>query len=521
MVNGLPIRPWILRRQSTSTRLVLALCVLACLHAPQAVGQWVAEPTVDPFQQRGVRASAYQEGPTADVDPLPPLNRDPRAERYPRVAAALPDTYPPGPAATPPTFATPAYPSSPPVMPGAAYPSAPYQQLPPQQFPPPGAALPPAYGDSFPHQPQVLVPADPGKAAFGSRILDHLEGNVVVRGFYRNDQRVVWSGMEETFGAEADLTPRLRYRCGDFEFVVDSQFWINQPYEQNPLENTAERRSYAADFKVAPFAVGQLALVTNYGDWTFKIGKFVTPFGRAYYPVYTNPYLTTNSGMDEPFIRTEVIQDRETGILAHYKSGYFAGDIALANGGDNLDTNSSKALVARLGLESDSWAIGASAKKMDGDGSEAIKEFGTYYGVDAMLRSGPFRLSAECVYDEYGFGRPGYDPMDIYWIKSIYYRDVSSGQQGVPCTGVGYYLDLNYSDGRWDATLDYGEFHPLFTGTAPDQRIQRRGLIKLAYRWAQPLQSYTVVILENDGYPAQDNQSRSGVAFLQGFQFTF
>ncbi len=363
-----------------------------------------------------------------------------------------------------------------------------------------------------------LVPAGPSSAA---RLLDHLEGNVVVRGYYRNDQRVNWTGMEETFGAEADLTPRLRYRCGDFEFIVDSEFWINQPYERNPLLDNPERRSYAADFQVNQFEIGKLALVTNYGDWSFKIGKFETPFGRAYYPIYTNPYLSTNQAMDQPYIRTEVIQNRETGVLAHYKSGYFTTDIALANGGDDLDTNSSKALVARIGLESECWAVGASAKKQDGDGSEITKEFGTYYGIDMMLRQKAWTLSAECIYDQYGFGRPGFDPMQIYWIKSIYYRDESSGQQGVPLAGVGYYVDLDYAEGRWDVSLDYGEFYPLSTGTAPEQRTERRGLIKVAFQWAQPLQSYTVVILENDGYIAQLNSARSGVAFLQGFQFTF
>ena len=104
--------------------------------------------------------------------------------------------------------------------------------------------------------------------------------------------------------------------------------------------------------------------MTNYSDWTFKIGKFVTPFGRTYFPLYTN------ADWDAPFIRTEVIGWRETGILAHYKSGYFVGDIALTNGGENLYTNSSKFLVARVGLESDCWAIGCSAKKGNGNGSE-------------------------------------------------------------------------------------------------------------------------------------------------------
>ncbi len=157
------------------------------------------------------------------------------------------------------------------------------------------------------------MPAGPNPAA---RLLDHLEGNVIVRGYYRNDQRVNWTGMEETFGAEADLTPRLRYRCGDFEFIVDSEFWINQPYERNPLLDTPERRSYAAAFQVNQSEIGKLALVTKYYDWTFKIGKFDTPFGRAYYPIYTNPYLSTNQAMDQPYIRTEIIENRETGVRA-------------------------------------------------------------------------------------------------------------------------------------------------------------------------------------------------------------
>jgi hypothetical protein len=347
------------------------------------------------------------------------------------------------------------------------------------------------------------------------QLLDHLEGNVVARGYYSNDQRIEWTGMETTFGGEAVLTPRLRQRCGDFEFLLDSELNINQPYNSNQLMDSPERRSYAANFQVNEFDISQLALVTNYQDWTFKVGKFVTPFGRTYFPLYTNSY------WDAPFIRTEAIDWRETGILAHYKSGWFVGDIALTNGGDNLATNSGKALVARVGLESDFWSIGLSAQKGAGVGSEENKEFDNYYGVDMMVRSGPFQLSAECIYDEYGFGRPGFDPLNITWVKSIYYRDVSSGQQGVPCTGIGYYFNLGYVDGPWYATLNYGDFFPLYLGTATNQRVQNRGLVKLAYQLAKPLQIYSVVIVENGGYIAQANQARIPVAVLEGCQFTF
>ena len=362
-----------------------------------------------------------------------------------------------------------------------------------------------------PPEGQVLVPSGTNSAY---RLLDHLEVTGLARGYYRNDQRIAWSGMEDNFGAEGIIAPRLRQQCGDFEFLIDSEFYINEPYDSDQLMNDAERRSYAANFQVDQFEVSQLALVTNYDDWTFKIGKFVTPFGRFYFPLYTN------SRMDAPFIRTDVIEWRETGILAHYKSGYFVGDIALTDGGENLGTNSGKSLMARAGLESDSWAIGGSVKQGQGNGSELDKEFDNHFGVDMMFRSGPFQISSECIYDEYGFVHPGLNPLDITWVRSLYYRDVSSGQSGVPCSGVGYYVNLDYAGGPWNTTLNYGDYYPLYTGTASNQHILHRGLAKVAYRFAEPLQIYSAVILENS-YIAQENAPRRPVAVLGGFQYTF
>jgi hypothetical protein len=359
---------------------------------------------------------------------------------------------------------------------------------------------------------QLLVPAGSNSVY---RLLDHLEVTGLVRGYYQNDQRIAWSGMEDNFGAEGIIAPRLRQTCGDFEFLIDSEFYINEPYDGDQLLTDPERRSYAANFQVNQFQVSQLALVTKYGDWTFKIGKFITPFGRYYFPLYTN------SQMDAPFIRTEVIDWRETGVLAHYKSGYFVGDVALTDGGENIGTNSEKSLIARLGLESDDWAVGCSLKKGGGNGSEYEKEFDNYFGVDMMFKNGPFQLSAECIYNDYGFGRPGFNPLNITWVKSIYYRDVSSGQQGVPCTGIGYYVNLGYNEGAWNTSLNYGDFYPLYTGTAPNQRVEHRGLAKLAYRLAAPLQIYSLLILENGGYIAQENAPRRGIAAVEGFQFTF
>jgi hypothetical protein len=457
-----------------------------------------------------IAATACAQGPSAPVDPF----LRPARETY---VAALPNG--------------PAFPLQQGIgtpLPDGRLPANPAATNPPLTAGPPG---PPAWqpSDVPPYQPTMPAGSGPPIFAFGGgqallpsgsssvyRLLDRLEVTGVARGYYENDQRIAWSGMEDNFGAEGIIAPRLRQRCGDFEFLVDSEFYINEPFDGNQLATDAERQSYAANFQVPQFEISQLALVTNYEDWTFKIGKFVTPFGRFYFPLYTN------SRMDAPFIRTEVIDWRTTGMLAHYKSGYFTSDVALTDDAmENMGTNSGKSLIARLGLESESWAIGGSAKKGGGVGSEDEKEFSNYYGVDMMYRSGPFQLSSECIYDQYGFGRPGFNPLDITWVKSIYYRDVSSGQQGVPCTGVGYYVNLDYADGPWNTTLDYGDFYPLYTGTAPDQRVQRRGLAKLAYRLAQPLQIYSILIVENGGYLAQENEPRRRVAAVEGFQFTF
>jgi hypothetical protein len=506
MAVGGPIRPTSPESRFAPGRIgvefALSLAVLIAIAQP-IDAQWITEPPpIDPFARVARAPDAAGGVPSNGAIPPPAIYTPPGP------MATNPGTNLAGPPATIPAGPPGALPYGPPVF---------VQGQQPQEYAPRQPVYPAAGPDCIPivadpSQCQSLIPTGSNSIY---RLLDHLEGNIVARGYYRNDQRIEWSGMEETFGAEAVLTPRLRQQCGDFEFIIDSELNINEPYGRNQLLDDAERRSYAANFRVNTFDVSQLALVTNYYDWTFKIGKFATPFGRTYFPLYTNAY------WDAPYIRTEVVLWRETGILAHYKSGYFVGDIALTNGGENLDTNSGKAAIARVGLESDFWAIGCSLKRQDGEGSESQKEFGNQYGVDMMFRNGPFQLSSECIFDEYGFGRPGFNPLNITWARSIYYRDVSSGNQGTPCTGIGYYVNLGYADGPWNASLNYGDFYPIYSGTAPNQRVQHRGIVKAAYQLARPLQVYSVLIVENGGYIAQENGPRKAYAVLEGFQFTF
>ena len=385
--------------------------------------------------------------------------------------------------------------------------------------------LPPLNGENVFWQPspfnaagQIPAPSErivlPEEPPAKRRLLDCLDIGLVARGYYRNDQRVDWSGMEETFGAEAALTPRLKQMCGDWEVTVDSEFYLNEPYNRNMLLDTAERRSYASNFRTDTLEISRLSVALRRDDFTLLLGKMNTPFGRTYFPLYSN------ARIDAPFIRTESILWRETGVLARYKPGMFVADLALVNGCENLDTNSSKALVSRLGLEAEQWAVGCSVKFQDGIGSEDQKEYRNHLGVDMMVRDGSWNLSAECIYDQYGFTRPKFNPMDIAWDRSIYYRDESSGRNA-PITGIGYYANLDYQWERWAATLNYGEFYPESIGVPQHDRVQRRGILKLACTFAEHLQVYSVVMLENGGYIAQEGRSRIGAVVLNGLQYTF
>ncbi len=249
-------------------------------------------------------------------------------------------------------------------------------------------------------------------------------------------------------------------------------------------------------------------------DFSIKLGKMVTPFGRYYFPLYSN------ARIDAPFIRSESILWRETGLLLHWQPGIFVGDVAMTNGSEDLDSNSSKAVISRLGLQNEYAAVGFSVKWQDGIGSEQQKEFKNHVGADAMFRFGPFLLSGECIYDEYGFRRPGFDPNDITWYHSIYYRDLNRAL-GEPLTGVGYYMNLGYNGPFWDINLNYGEFYPAPIDNPQHDEINRRGIVKLDYRITPALQPYCAVLVENSGFIAQADRPRKGFLILSGLQYVF
>lgn len=334
----------------------------------------------------------------------------------------------------------------------------------------------------------------------------------VARGYYLNDQRIQWSGLEAYFGAEGAVRGKLQRELNGGKAAVQGEFFLNQPFDRNILVDTNERRSYLGNYDIEPFEIDTLNVSYSRNNWTFQVGKMVTPFGRYYFPLFTN------LRVDAPFIRTEAILWRETGILAHYKPGWFVADLAITNGSVGLDTNSSKAILSRLGVETECFAAGCSAKTQDGLGSEGQKEYKNYFGADMMFRCNRFVLSGEAIYDEYGLRHP-LNADDITWDHSIYYRE--QYHNGDRIHGVGYYVDLGYDAERYLISINYGEYYPEQLGVPQHDVTNRRGLAKGLYRITPQLHVYSVILAETEGYSAQDGRHRIGRMLIGGMEYAF
>ena len=332
------------------------------------------------------------------------------------------------------------------------------------------------------------------------------------RGYYLNDQRIEFTGQEETFAVEGVLDGGVHHQAGDWLVQVEGELFLTQPFDRNRLVDAPVRRSFSHNFEIDVLSISQLYLSVRKDDWVFAAGRFVTPFGRFYFTNYRNNW------DDSPFIRSEAILFRETGLLAQWDPEGWCFTAALTNGGPNQDANSSKALVARAGIDRDAFAAGASVKVQDGIGSEGQKMYNEHVGLDAMIRRGPWTLSGEIIYDQYGFRRPGFDPDDITWGRSIYFRDLNKAFHE-PIAGVGYYVNLGYEGPRWSLAFNYGEFYPEELGVPEHDTPTRRGIFKASRHWTRHLETYGVLMLENDLVNAFVGHDRRGLYLLAGCQF--
>ena len=195
------------------------------------------------------------------------------------------------------------------------------------------------------------------------------------------------------------------------------------------------------------------------------------------------------------------------------------------NGGIDKDTNSSKALIGRIGFGRDNFDVGASIKWQDGIGSEHQKIRRNHLGADAMYRWGRCQFSGEVIYDQYGFRKSGktltgetFTADNITFGRSLYYRELLPAD-GSKLTGVGYYVNLNIDMDRWLLMLNYGEYYPRQIGDRLHDQINRRGIVKLVYRLAGQFESYTMVLQEPVLERAIAGEPRRGTAILSGLQF--
>jgi hypothetical protein len=334
------------------------------------------------------------------------------------------------------------------------------------------------------------------------------------RAYYINDQRIEFTGLEATFAVEGVLNGGLTQRSGNWDLSLETQLFLNQPFDKNVLADSPQRRSFAPNFDVDPLQISQLYLSARNGNFYTALGRFVTPFGRFYFPNYRNNF------DDSPFIRSSAILFRETGALVQWDPEAFVFTAAITNGNFLQDTNSSKALVARIGVDQPWYAFGSSVKWQDGNGSEGQKLFNNHVGVDGMLRFGNWTLSGEALYDEYGLRRPGIPPNQITWGRSLYFRDLNNGLN-IPITGWGYYLNLGYEGPNWTLMLNYGDFFPGQIGDPRQDTPIHRGLVKVSRHWTQHFETYGVILMENSRTDDLDTTPRRGLYMICGCQGSF
>ena len=332
----------------------------------------------------------------------------------------------------------------------------------------------------------------------------------LVRSYFINDQRLQWSGMEITFGAESILELTLEKEINKNKISLHTEVFLNQPFNKNILAEG--RQNYLQNFEVEPVALKQLYIQYTGKNFCLGLGKHPTVFGKN----HSIPF--TNSFFDYPFIRNEAIVNYETGFFFKYLPGIFRFDIAIVNGCENMDTNSSKAGIARIGIETKNLKTGLSIKAQDGIGSEWQKQYNNHVGFDLALTMGNFIISAEIIYDQYGFHKE-FDINDVFWGRSYYYRDIFY-QYKTPVKGLGGYLDIQYKTKNFFLELNYGEYYPQKINILLHDDPIKRLIVKSRINLTKDLFIYALGLFENKRDKESLFKGASDYGFLFGLWYS-
>ncbi len=316
--------------------------------------------------------------------------------------------------------------------------------------------------------------------------------DIFIRGFHHHDGRIHWTGVEDTFGAEAGFAPWLTQRIDRCTFRFGGEFLINLPFEQSRMPLAG---GFDGNFEVDRVEIDQLYARWERGDLAVVLGKRETPFGRYGFT------LLSNERSDAPFLRTDIIQWRQTGLFVEYRpSGGplngLAFDVGVVNGTTDLDTNSDKGLIFRVGAERETWAVGVSGKLAD-IGSDTLKRYANRLGVDFRVRLHErAELSGEVVWDQHGLRN---DLADLSRLgeRSLYGQDVYPGRYKDPVCGFGYYLNLAWMGDRCRLDLNFGSYFPETLGIATHDEPVHRGLAKLTWRLTEDISGFVVGLVEN------------------------
>ena len=313
----------------------------------------------------------------------------------------------------------------------------------------------------------------------------------LVRGFYGNDQRIEWSGVEDTFGAEAVLRGRFETENQGWRLAAQAELFLNVPNGRSILSDP-QRDLYRANFEVPPLQVFQLFVEARYDDWSVRLGHFATPLGR-----YESPMLT-NALNDAPFLRTEITGFAETGVLLSWRPGIWSFDVGVTNGEPDLDTNSSKAFISRIGAGTERWSAGIWIKAQDGIGSEQQKRFRSFVGFDAQAIFGPWTIYGEGLIDQHGLYRDlAADGNPLALVpRSLYGRDVFKAFRD-PIYGGGFDAGVTWRRERLTVDLNYGLYFPEQIGRSFHDAPIHRGVAKVLFEVAPRLHVYAVGIVEN------------------------
>ncbi len=357
----------------------------------------------------------------------------------------------------------------------------------------------------------LILPAEAAKFALNDNV--EAEVNATARSYYFNDRRIIWSGQEATFGVEGALGAWINLEQNNLEARIGGNFYLNQRYGRNILRDP-NLDLYSENWEYDVFEIDKLYIeIAKYGI-RVKLGKDTTPFGRTYFPIYTNDRKLT------PFIRGEAILWRETGLFGRYQYKWLILDIAVVNGEEDKDTNSSKGVAGRIGLEQDKWALGVSAKWQDGIGSGGQKTYKNHIGIDGMIKiTEDITLSGEAIYDEYGLKRDFQG--DFSWPRSLYYRDIYY-KDATPIYGIGWYADIGYAKNPLSADLSYGEYYPQNIGNPYNDQVCRRCIAQVGYDIIKNLTLFGSAMIENKRETeAWRDYRENPYVFLVGAQYKF